>query len=77
LGAAGIYPEGWAPARMLGDGAIFAPDAPEQWQEAIEQAIEKRAALAQIAASARASLACADPFAVQQLLWTRLLDLPR
>jgi hypothetical protein len=76
LGAAGIYPEGWAPARLLGGGAIFAPDAPEQWQEAIEQAIEKRAALAQIAASARASLACADPFAVQQSLWTRLLDLP-
>jgi len=76
LGAAGIYPQSWAPARSLGDGAIFAPDAPEAWQMVIENALENRSQLAHIAASARQTLTCAPPAAMQQSLWCRILDLP-
>ncbi len=75
LGAAAIYPESWAPALSLGDGALLAPDDPAQWEAAIEDALARGANLRSIADHARTKLACANPAAVQQALWRGLLGM--
>lgn len=73
LGAAAIYPEGWAPARALGDGALYAPDDPAQWEGAIENAITARAALGTVAQQARDLLMRQDPAEGQRALWQGIL----
>ncbi len=76
LGAVGLYPEGWRPAQRLGDGAaLFAPDDPEAWEEAIEAALAERPRLSHIAAEAAQTLANADPTAAQQAVWSDILGL--
>jgi hypothetical protein len=73
LGAAGLYPQGWAPARALGQGALLAPDDPPPGA-GDKTALEQRAELAQIAQTACTALTCAAPCAVQQSLWRSLFE---
>jgi len=75
LGAVGLYPEGWAPARVLTSGALFAPEDPAAWEAAIHSAITARARLPQLAENAAQTLTCINPCAVQHSLWTTLLSL--
>lgn len=75
LGAAGLYPAGWAPASAMGQAALLAPDDPAQWRAAIEQAVARRAGLREIAQAAQRQLACHHPAAVQQALWLDLLGI--
>ena len=75
VGAAGLYPQDWAPAKALGTGALLAPAEPANWGEAITQAITSPTLLAQTAATAAAALTCQDAAAVQQELWARILGI--
>lgn len=74
LGAAGLYPEGWQPARMR-KGTLLAPDRPEEWGEAIERAISQRHELQLIAETFNNSSPCVQPFAVQQGVWKGILSI--
>ena len=55
--------------------ASIVPDAPDAWEEAIEQALRLHADLRDIAGQARDVLTCAQSAAMQQSLWSRTLDL--
>jgi len=74
IGAVGVYPEDWAPARVLGNGAIFAPATPADWGEILAHI--PRTTLAGTAASAAQSLAEIDAIARQRALWGVILGLP-
>lgn len=74
LGAAGIYAEGWHPARIC-KGTLLAPDRPEEWGEMISQAISQRHELQLVAETFNNSQACVQPCAVQQGLWKGILSI--
>ncbi|NOW44557.1 hypothetical protein FHW96_000699 [Novosphingobium sp. SG751A] len=74
MGAAGLYPQGWPPAQGH-EGALMAPDRPEEWGETITQCIHRRYELQWIAQSFSKSLPCVQRFAVQQEMWQRILPI--
>lgn len=74
VGAAGLYPEWWQPARALGAGALTAPAEPAQWHEALRAATNP-AMLRAVAAEAARRLAGEDQAARQRALWAELLGL--
>lgn len=75
VGAVGLYPAAWAPADLLGPGALRAGADPQAWAHAIEQAIAAGPMLGQTAHLASSRLSACKMCAMQQDLWTELLGI--
>jgi len=75
VGAVGVYPEDWAPARMVEGHALTAPSDPTQWGDALEAAVAGRERLAAMAEGAARDLAMRDYRATQRRLWGDFLEL--
>jgi len=75
VGAVGVYPEDWAPARLVAQGALTAPSEPVDWEVALEAAVAARGGLADLAEAAAASLAKPDWAGRQRALWGDFLGL--
>lgn len=84
VGAVGLYPENWPPARELAlggpgasspttPGALLAPVEPGDWTDALETALSRRTELAAIAAAASRALSGRHFRARQQRLWSEIL----
>ena len=69
VGAVGVYPEDWEPARMVTGNAISAPSDPAGWGPVLEAALADRATLAGMAAGAARQLEARDYLASQRRLW--------
>lgn len=75
VGAVGLYPEDWAPARLVAGGALSAPTDPGAWEAALEAAVAAKPDLARLAEAAAASLGGADLGGRQRRLWGGFLGL--
>jgi hypothetical protein len=75
VGAAGLYPTGWAGADLLEEGALRAGNHPDDWGTAIERALAAPLATAQAARLASSRLKQCKFCAMQQDLWIDLLGL--
>lgn len=82
-GAVGVYPEDWSPAQALcgtndnskDRGALLAPSEPDRWGEVLARAAAARHELGALAACAARTLAGRDACALQQALWSEILDI--
>lgn len=74
-GAVGLYPSGWAPAHLLGEGALRAGPDPEEWGAMIEAAIRAGSRLEERAREASGQLSACKFCAKQQLLWSNILGI--
>lgn len=86
VGAVGMYPENWQPGRDWVRGiqkapppaapaALLAPADIADWSDAIEAVIARPAELRAIAATATRALSSSDYCAMQQGLWSDILDI--
>ncbi|MDE2405079.1 MAG: hypothetical protein KGM17_10475 [Sphingomonadales bacterium] len=75
VGAVGVYPEDWAPTAMIAGNAILAPSDPFAWGEALEDAVARQGALAEMAAGAATQLAARDYAGSQRRVWHEFLGL--
>jgi hypothetical protein len=75
VGALGVYPQSWAPARRLGEAAVSAPENPAEWGILIEKLIANPTEISQLAQLNLQNLSCENPLAMQQELWFNLLGL--
>jgi len=73
VGAAAIYPGDWAPAEILGGGAILATSDPANWLPTLIAAVSDRESLARIATDAAVALRRYNAPQVQRNLWHSLL----
>jgi hypothetical protein len=73
VGAVGVYPSGFRPVAILGQGAICAPDDPAHWATKLIEAAEQPADLANRAAVAAAVLHALDTGAAPRREWSHLL----
>lgn len=75
VGALGLYPRGWAPAHVLGEGALCAGPDPEEWEAVIEAAIRAGSRLEESVREASGQLSACKFCAKQQLLWSTILGI--
>lgn len=75
VGAVGVYPEDWPPARRIGAGAIIAPGAPGDWFETMADAIGDLPRLETSAATASRRLQSINNVTMQRSIWSTLLDI--
>jgi hypothetical protein len=75
VGAVGIYPGSWAPARVLGDAAFAAPATPSEWANILTKVVAHPKQLIPMAERSMAAIAvCNDP-AAQRRLWSSIFDI--
>jgi hypothetical protein len=75
VGAVGVYPGDWPPARRMGTGAIIAPDAPGDWFETIAGAVDDLPQLGSTAGAALRRLPAINNVTMQRRIWSTLLDI--